>query len=209
MPRPPRYRRMYTPPSIKGFKPFGVPVNDLEYVRMLFEEYESINLADYQGLNQEEASKKMNISRPTFTRIYEKARKIVAQAFVEGKALVIEGGNVKFDCEWFKCLACNKMYRSNDKKTPETCNECGSRKFEAINQTLKKISDRNELNENFKIEQAEGFCICIDCELKFPHTPNVPCRELHCPKCGKKLLRENSVHHQLIIEQRNKGKSLQ
>ena len=72
MPRPKRYRTIENPPIMEGFKPFGISMTDLEPVILLFEEYESMRLADYLGLTQEQAAEKMNVSRPTFTRIYEK-----------------------------------------------------------------------------------------------------------------------------------------
>ena len=93
MPRPKRRRMIVNPPAMEGFKPFGIPMTDLEPVILLYEEYESIRLSDYEGLTQEQSAKKMNVSRPTFTRIYEKARRTIAQAFVEGKAIFIEGGS--------------------------------------------------------------------------------------------------------------------
>ena len=59
---------------MEGYKPFGIPRRELDSVTLLFEEYEAIKLADYENLTQEEAALKMNISRPTFTRLYDKAR---------------------------------------------------------------------------------------------------------------------------------------
>ncbi len=69
----------------------------LSSVSLLFDEYEAIRLLDYEGMNQDQAALQMNISRPTLTRIYEKARKTIAQALVEGNMIVIEGGNVQFE----------------------------------------------------------------------------------------------------------------
>ena len=43
------------PPPMEGFKPFGVPMRELESVVLLFEEFEAIRLADYEKLTQEEA----------------------------------------------------------------------------------------------------------------------------------------------------------
>ena len=57
------------------------------------EELESIRLKDYQQLSQEEAAKKMGVSQPTFHRIVSEAHRKIAEAFVEGKAIRIEGGN--------------------------------------------------------------------------------------------------------------------
>ena len=108
MPRPRHKRHIDSPPVMEGFKPFGIPMMDLEPVILLFEEYESVRLADYEGLNQEEAAKRMKVSRPTFTRIYQQARQSIARAFVEGQAILIEGGNYKMTyskgfCICIKC----------------------------------------------------------------------------------------------------------
>jgi len=100
MPRPKRKRKIFSLPQAEGFKPFGEAINEAEAVELLFEEYEAIKLADYHNLTQEEAAKKMNVSRPTFTRIYEKARKTIALAFVEGKIIVIKGGDIHIDNDY-------------------------------------------------------------------------------------------------------------
>lgn len=44
---------MANPPKIEGFRPFGVPMTNIEPVVLLFEEYESMRLADYEGLTEE------------------------------------------------------------------------------------------------------------------------------------------------------------
>jgi len=54
-----------------------------------------VRLADKEGLYQEQAAERMNISRQTFGRIIESARKKIADALINGKALVIEGGTVE------------------------------------------------------------------------------------------------------------------
>ena len=94
---------------MKGFKPFGIPRKMLDEVTLLYDEYEAIRLVDYEGLHHEKAAEQMNVSRPTLTRIYEKARKTVALALVEGKMINIEGYNVQFDREWFRCRRCYKL----------------------------------------------------------------------------------------------------
>jgi len=40
-------------------------------------------------------SKKMNISQPTFHRLVLSARRKIADAIINGKAIKIEGGNFK------------------------------------------------------------------------------------------------------------------
>lgn len=94
---------------MKGYKPFGIPRKELESVILNFDEYEAIRLLDYEGLMQEQAAERMNVSRPTLTRIYLSARRSLAKAFVEGKMIVMEGGNVEFDQEWYRCKRCHKL----------------------------------------------------------------------------------------------------
>ncbi len=109
---------------MEGFKPFGVPMRELESVNLLYEEYEALRLADYEDLTQEEAAKKMNISRPTFTRLYEKARKSIAKAFVEGKAIIIQGGTFITDDYWYRCEKCHETMVTEEPVT--TCKNCDS-----------------------------------------------------------------------------------
>jgi predicted DNA-binding protein (UPF0251 family) len=109
MARPQKSRKVIHPPKMKGFKPFGMPVCKIEHISLKFEEYESIKLVNYDMLSQDQAAELMAVSRPTFTRIYNKAIKIIAKAFAEGKAIIIEGGNYKFEKDWFRCKKCYKL----------------------------------------------------------------------------------------------------
>lgn len=106
MARPKKIRRIAQNPIIKGFKPFGLPRCKVESIQLSFEEYESIRLVNYEMFQQKEAAVLMNISRPTLTRIYNKALKNITKAFVEGKAILIEGGNYKLENDWYKCKKC-------------------------------------------------------------------------------------------------------
>jgi len=54
------------------------------------DEVEALRLADYEGLYHEDAAQKMKISRATFGRILDQARRKVAEALLKGKALRIE-----------------------------------------------------------------------------------------------------------------------
>ena len=112
------------PPPMEGYKPFGVPMRELESVVMSFEEYEALRLADYENLTQEEAAKRMNISRPTFTRLYDKVRKNIARAFVEGKAILIRGGTFVSEEYWYRCNTCHETIVSSKPET--TCGKCNS-----------------------------------------------------------------------------------
>lgn len=94
MPRPPCCRRIAAGPTLTVFKPAGIPTRDLAQVTMTLDEYESLRLADLEGLYQAEAAEAMGVSRPTFGRILESARRKVAAALTHGSALLIEGGPV-------------------------------------------------------------------------------------------------------------------
>jgi predicted DNA-binding protein (UPF0251 family) len=80
-------------PSADYFKPRGIPMIYLEEVALSVDELEAVRLADMEGQYHEKAARSMGVSRATFGRIVETARRKIAQALVLGKALKIEGGN--------------------------------------------------------------------------------------------------------------------
>jgi predicted DNA-binding protein (UPF0251 family) len=94
MPRPCCLRYIDVRPCAVYFKPAGIPMRLLEEVVLTLDELESLRLADLEGCYQEQAAKKMKISRPTFSRVVEQARRKVADALIHGKALRLEGGAV-------------------------------------------------------------------------------------------------------------------
>lgn len=93
MPRPQRCRRVCCEPEYERFSPDGIPVN--EEVMLSVDEYESIRLMDLEGKTHEQAAAQMEISRTTVTEIYESARRKMADCVVNGKHLVISGGNYR------------------------------------------------------------------------------------------------------------------
>lgn len=62
---------------------------ELEEILLDSDELESLRLADLLSYSQEEAAREMHISRATFGRIVENARKKVADAVLNGKAIKI------------------------------------------------------------------------------------------------------------------------
>ena len=62
---------------------------------MTLDELEAVRLADLEGLYQEQAARRMGVSRPTFGRILDCARRKIAQALVGARVLRIEGGHVR------------------------------------------------------------------------------------------------------------------
>jgi predicted DNA-binding protein (UPF0251 family) len=77
-----------------GFKPVGQPAAELEVETLRADELEALRLADLEGLYQEAAAERMDVSRPTFARILARARTVVARAIVEQRMLVIGEGPV-------------------------------------------------------------------------------------------------------------------
>jgi len=95
MSRPCRCRRIRCRPDTNYFKPRGIPLDALEEVNLTLDELEAVRLADLSELYQEDAAKKMNISRQTFGNIINSAHKKIADALLNAKALKIEGGNIE------------------------------------------------------------------------------------------------------------------
>jgi uncharacterized protein len=137
MPRRKRGRRMLAPPVVKGMSVTGIRGRRSQEIILLLEEYETIRLLDYQGMTQEEAAKHMEVSRPTLTRIYENARRKVACAFVEGRGILIRGGDFFFDTHWFKCSACKASFSSYEQNVEITCPVCHSNQLISLNDHYK------------------------------------------------------------------------
>ena len=110
MAKPKKDRRVQSPPSVVYFKPQGIPMVQLEQETLTVDEYEAIRLVDKDGLDQEQAAKRMGISRATCARIVDSAHKKVAEALTEGKAIRIEGGNFVLKLNRFRCMDCGALW---------------------------------------------------------------------------------------------------
>lgn len=126
MSRPQNNRIVHEPPLFGEFKPVGMPGRRLGQVFMSLDEYEAIRLADYIGLSHEEAADEMEISRSTFTRLIEKARRKIAKFLVRGKILTIEGGNIHFRNNIIQCLDCGYMFKMDIGSKLTYCPDCES-----------------------------------------------------------------------------------
>ena len=103
MGRQPLWRRVKSLPQVTYFKPAGVPLAHLQETRLSVEEAEAIRLKDIEGLAQDDCAQKMSVSRPTFARILLSARRKMADALLNGKAIRIEGGNYEMAVRRFRC----------------------------------------------------------------------------------------------------------
>src|SRR5210317_1975534 len=112
MVRPKKDRLVAFNPKINYFKPRGIPVLDLDEVCLTVDEREAIRLADLLGLSHAEAGERMGVSRATFGRIVQRARKVIADAIINGKAVRVEGGNYQLikDTRTFVCRRCDHTW---------------------------------------------------------------------------------------------------
>jgi len=165
----------------------GIPQSETKTVSILLEEYEALRLSDYSNLKQEEAAKIMNVSRPTFTRIYNSCLKKLAKAFAEGRTILIEGGHVEFDKQWYRCLDCTSLFHESDENSE--CISCDSDNIEDINQSVKDWKEKQ--STAVEKEEVIEYCICPGCEAQIPHQKGVPCFSLICPDCKTPLIRKD------------------
>lgn len=111
MPRPRKCRKVCSLPKNNEFG--VIPTEDKlqTIVYMSVEEYECIRLIDYEGLMQEECAERMNVARATVQRIYNDARKKIADVIVNGLLLKIEGGDYQVcqnNINGHSCPNCHK-----------------------------------------------------------------------------------------------------
>ena len=94
MPRPVKCRKVCHFPNVLEF----LPADDTEKkmpIVLTVDEYETIRLLDKKGYSQEQCAVSMQIARTTVQRIYEIARKKIADALIDGHPLRIEGGDFR------------------------------------------------------------------------------------------------------------------
>jgi predicted DNA-binding protein (UPF0251 family) len=139
MGRPPLCRRVSYIPSVTYFKPAGIPLRELEETCLSVEELEAIRLKDIEDLEQEQCAEKMNVSRPTFVRILDAARKKLAEALIKGQAIRIEGGNFEIAVRRFRCRNNHEWDVSYDaliNNAPQSCPTCSTPDIAAVQSLL-------------------------------------------------------------------------
>ena len=133
MPRTPKCRRVSYIPEVNYFKPAGIPLRDLEEVVLSVEEAEALRLKDLEGLEQGQGGEKMNVSRPTFQRVLASARKKIAGALLNGKAIRIEGGHFETTWRRFRCRGGHEWETENPSTAvPELCPTCNTTEIQLV-----------------------------------------------------------------------------
>ena len=87
-------RNIENKPRILVFSPRGRPGRPDE-VDLRYEELEAVRLTDLNKLRQIDAARRMGISRQSFGRVLNRARKTIASALVNGKIIRVSGGCYK------------------------------------------------------------------------------------------------------------------
>lgn len=137
MPRPKKTRKVQRHPKFAFFKPAGIPVRELENSTLTVGEYEALRLADLEGRQQKDVADQMEVSQPTLNRLLSSARKKVADAIVNGKAILIEGGDFEIAGERvFVCECGNEWTEAFGTGRPKACPECGSLGFRRKKETV-------------------------------------------------------------------------
>jgi len=126
MSRPFKCRHIGCEPGINYFKPRGIPLVELKEVVLAVDEFEAIRLADLEGLYQEDAAKKMKISRQTFGNIVKSAHGKLADSLINGKAIKIEGGvYTRKGMRMFMCEDCAHEWELGyGRGSPGACPKC-------------------------------------------------------------------------------------
>lgn len=160
---------------MKGFRPYGYVQQTKSPVVIHTEEYQALRLCDYERLKHAAAAEQMNVSRPTFTRIYAELRRKLATAFVENRTLILEGGRFEYQPSEFVCNACAHTFFPEENTAPDAvCPRCGAK-------------DTSEKRRHLQFDST--YCRCQTCGLEYLHKAGQPCREMTCEKCGTPLRR--------------------
>ena len=135
MPRPIKCRQVQNLPTTTFFKPAGIPLRNLVEVTLSVEEVEAVRLKDKEGLEQEQCAQRMNVSRTTFGRVINSARKKIAMALLDGKAIRIEGGNFRLALKHFVCANGHQWQASSggdSSKLPISCPSCNNKDIRVV-----------------------------------------------------------------------------
>jgi len=90
-----KWRKVCCLPERNRFGPLDANNDNINHVTMTVDEYEAIRLIDLEGFTQEECAEQMNVARTTVQGIYSRARKKLAELLVNGKELIIKGGEYR------------------------------------------------------------------------------------------------------------------
>ncbi|MFY1110937.1 MAG: DUF134 domain-containing protein [Methanosarcinaceae archaeon] len=161
----PRKRRMVDfEHGLRHFKPEGDSPEPPEDVRLTIDELETMRLSYLEKLSQSDAAALMQIHQSTFQRTLKKTLEKITDAFVNGKAIRIEGGDYRMP--------------GKDGTGPAGQGPVGGQ------------GRGQGRGRGGRFGGPEGNCVCPACGHEAPHTPGVPCSQMKCEKCGSPMVRK-------------------
>jgi len=125
MPRPFKNRKINGLFNSDCYKPNGIPMSMLTSIELSVDELEALRLADLENMYQDAAAEKMGVSRQTFGNIVKSARKKVADAIINGKALKIVSRGLSYSDSIRCCRGCGMIWRKAVEKQA-ACPTCES-----------------------------------------------------------------------------------
>ena len=165
MPRPKIIRRIFFEPAVDYFKPAGVMLRHLQENTLTKDELEAVRLIDLQQEEQKKVAKKMKISQPTLSRLLSSARKKIADALVNSKAIKIQGGI-------YQMVQPARRGRGL-----------------GLGRGAGRGAGRGRMNGPAAAGPG-GQCVCPKCGATASHKIGIPCYKQKCPKCGSPMTRE-------------------
>ena len=119
--RPKKVRYIQRMPKISQFSPRGKPGRPDE-INLTIDQFEALKLADFQGFDQSQGAIVMKISRASFGRILRQARRNLADAIVNGKAIKIGIGDMQIGVRSKEFISMReigilKERRANDRRS--------------------------------------------------------------------------------------------
>lgn len=192
MPRPRRFRRILEEPQIRCFKPERDNLDSFKPIEITVDEFEAIRLRDYHDIQQKRSAEIMGISQPTFHRTLTSARKKISKALIDGKTIIIVGGDYITGKDRYKCNVCGFEWRSPEKEY-EKCPDCQSKDITIIEEekTLKEteppLTQRRSYGGRGIGAGPPRVCKCPECGYESPKTRGIPCKNTKCPKCETPL----------------------
>jgi len=159
MVRPRKSRLINFIPKKRKFMPNCKQTNN--DIVLTFDEAEALRLSDLEKLTQTQAARLMGLHQSTFCRTLACARKKIADAIINGKAIKINGGAYKM---------VNQVFQGQ-----------GRGQGRGLGRGLGRGQGLG----------PGGNCKCPKCGAVVPHQPGVPCTKLKCPECGTIMMRES------------------
>lgn len=121
MPRPRKCRVVGFVPNNPCFHP---QLENRDEVVLDIGEVEALRLSDFLEIEQDSAAESMGVSRGTFQRIINTARKKLADALIHGKTIRITGGNYELSQGKTCCRKHNGICQLKGCEKCETCQDC-------------------------------------------------------------------------------------